>query len=79
MFLNSLPIIIFSSYQKGVALPDEKRDGNMAPSHLMQVQAFRTALQLVSKRSCNAALRQRLTDVGVPKTGGRLFHTTVKK
>jgi len=50
----------------------------MAPTHLLQLQAVRTALQLVSKRSCNAALRQRLTELGVPKTG-RLFHTTVKK
>lgn len=50
----------------------------MAPTQLLQLQAMRTALQLVSKRSCNAALRQRLTELGVPKTG-RLFHTTVKK
>jgi len=51
----------------------------MAPSQLMQLQALRSALQLVNKRSCNAALRQKLCDAGVPKTGGRLFHTTVKK
>jgi len=50
----------------------------MAPTQLLQLQALRTALQLVSKRSCNAASRQRLTELGVPKTG-RLFHTTVKK
>jgi len=48
----------------------------MAPTQLMQL---RTALQLISKRSCNAALRQKLSDAGVPRTGGRLFHTTVKK
>jgi len=50
----------------------------MAPTQLLQMQALRATLQLVNKRSCNAALRQRLTELGVPKTG-RLFHTSVKK
>jgi len=50
----------------------------MPPTQLLQLQALRTALQLVPNRSCNATLRQRLTELGVPKTG-RLFHTTAKK
>jgi len=50
----------------------------MAPAQLLQLRALRTALQLSSKRSLDAALRQRLTDVEIPKTG-RLFHTTVLK
>jgi len=50
----------------------------MAPTQLLQLQALRTALQLVSKRSCNAAFRQRLTQLGIPQTG-RLIHTTAKK
>jgi len=51
----------------------------MAPAQLMQLQVLRSALQFIPKRSCNAALRQKLSDIGVPKAGGRLFHTTVKK
>jgi len=50
----------------------------MAPAQLLQLQALRTALQLASKGSRNAALRRRLTDLGVPKSG-RLIHTSVKK
>jgi len=50
----------------------------MAPAQLLQQQALRAALQLISKRSGNAALRQRLTDVGVTKSG-RLLHTSVKR
>jgi len=50
----------------------------MAPAQLLQQQALRAALQLVSKRSSNAALRQRLTDFGVTKSS-RLFHTSVKR
>jgi len=50
----------------------------MPPAQLLQLQALRSALQLLPKRSCNAALRQRLGELGVPKTG-RLFHTTIKK
>lgn len=51
----------------------------MAPAQLMQLQALRSALQLIPKRTCNAALRQKLADAGAPKAGGRLFHMTAKK
>jgi len=48
----------------------------MAASLLLQPQLLRTALKTVSNRSCNAAVRQRLNQLGIPKSG-RLIHTSI--